>query len=168
MNCLYWKIWRKKLSLECPWDWLKRLFLMCGVRKYCTLIHEYIHSNSPMGTFVIKLMDIFLLPKPSDQPFHSPASFNVISIAGIHFAYISCCYVGQTSDKLCGHQEQPFVNRVWMKFEYINYKSSLLTYCHGFSMFLYHQFSSKQFIGKWGFVMLCRNAHIGCFVCQIL
>jgi len=35
---------------------------------------------------------IFLLPKPSDQPFHSPAFFNVISIAGIHFAYISCCY----------------------------------------------------------------------------
>ena len=33
---------------------------------------------------------------PSDEPFHSPASFNVISIAGIHFAYISCCY-GQAS-----------------------------------------------------------------------
>ena len=64
-------------------------------------------------------MDIFLLPKPSDQPFHSPASFNVISIAGIHFAYISCYYVGQTSDKLCGRQEQTFVNRVCMKFEYI-------------------------------------------------
>ena len=31
----------------------------------------------------------------------------------------SCCYVGQTSDKLCGRQEQPFVNRVCMKFEYI-------------------------------------------------
>ena len=29
--------------------------------------------------------------EPSDQPFHSPVSFNVISIAGIHFAYISCC-----------------------------------------------------------------------------
>ena len=43
----------------------------------------------------------------------------MISIAGIHFAYISCCYVGQTSDKLCGRQEQPFVNRVCMKFEYI-------------------------------------------------
>ena len=57
---------------------------------------------------------MYLLPKykPGDQPFHSPASFNVISIAGIHFAYISCCYVGQTSDKLCGRQEQPFVNRV--------------------------------------------------------
>ena len=26
----------------------------------------------------------------------------MISIAGIHFAYISCCYVGQTLDKLCG------------------------------------------------------------------
>ena len=68
---------------------------------------------------VFKLMDIFLLPKPSDQPFHSPASFNVISIAGIHFAYISCCYVRQTSDKFCSHQEQPFVNRVCMKCEYI-------------------------------------------------
>ena len=40
-------------------------------------------------------------------------------MVGIHFAYISCCYVGQTSDKLCGRQEQPFVNRVCMKFEYI-------------------------------------------------
>ena len=38
---------------------------------------------------------MFLLLKPSDQPFHSPASFNVISIAGTHFAYISCCLVGQ-------------------------------------------------------------------------
>ena len=27
---------------------------------------------------------------PSDESFHSPASFNVISIAGIHFAFISC------------------------------------------------------------------------------
>ena len=34
---------------------------------------------------------MFLVLMPSDQPFHSPASFNVISIAGIHFAYISCC-----------------------------------------------------------------------------
>ena len=40
-------------------------------------------------------MDISSANKPSDQPFHSPASFNVISIAGIHFAYISCCYVAQ-------------------------------------------------------------------------
>ena len=42
---------------------------------------------------VFKLMDVSwsLLLKPSDQPFHSPASFSVISIAGIHFAYISCC-----------------------------------------------------------------------------
>ena len=38
---------------------------------------------------------MFLLLKPSDQPFHSPVSFNVISIAGIHFAYISCCLVRQ-------------------------------------------------------------------------
>ena len=39
----------------------------------------------------IKINGMFLLLKPSDQPFHSPASFNVISITGIHFAYISCC-----------------------------------------------------------------------------
>ena len=43
----------------------------------------------------------------------------MISIAGIHFAYISCCYVGQFSDKLCGRPEQSFVNTVCMKFEYI-------------------------------------------------
>ena len=31
----------------------------------------------------------------SDQLFHSPASFNEISIAGIQFEYTSCCQVGQ-------------------------------------------------------------------------
>ena len=31
---------------------------------------------------------------------------NGISILWIHIAYISCCYVGQTSDKLSGCQEQ--------------------------------------------------------------
>ena len=31
----------------------------------------------------------------------------VFQILGIHFAYSSCCYVGQTSDKLSGCQEQP-------------------------------------------------------------
>ena len=39
---------------------------------------------------VFKLM-VFLLLMASDEPFHSPASFNTISIAGMHFAYISCC-----------------------------------------------------------------------------
>ena len=50
--------------------------------------------QTPYKTRFSKWM--FLQPKPSDQPFHSPASFNVISIAGIHFAYISCCYVEET------------------------------------------------------------------------
>ena len=67
----------------------------------------------------------FFLPEPSDQPFHSPASFNVISIAGIHFAYISCCYVRQTLDKLCGRQEQPFVNKSMHEI-WIHYESPLL------------------------------------------
>ena len=40
---------------------------------------------------VFKLMDVLSAKAYSDQPFHSPASFNVICIAGIHFAYISCC-----------------------------------------------------------------------------
>ena len=39
---------------------------------------------------VFKLM-VFLLLMASDEPFHSPASFNTISIAGIHFACISSC-----------------------------------------------------------------------------
>ena len=30
-------------------------------------------------------------------------------ILGIHFTYISCCYVGQTSEKLSGCQEQPLL-----------------------------------------------------------
>ena len=47
-------------------------------------------------------MDVLLLIMPSDEPFHSPASFNTISIAGIHYAYTACCYVGQASGKLFG------------------------------------------------------------------
>ena len=31
---------------------------------------------------------MFLLLMPSDEPFHSPVSFNVISIAGIHFVVL--------------------------------------------------------------------------------
>ena len=63
---------------------------------------------------------MFLLLKLSDQPFHSPASFNVISITGIHFGYISCCKVEQALASFAVKiQEEPFVNRVCMKFEYI-------------------------------------------------
>ena len=39
---------------------------------------------------VFKLMDVSSA-NVSDEPFHSPASFNATSIVGIHFAYISCC-----------------------------------------------------------------------------
>ena len=42
-------------------------------------------------------MDVSSATKPSNQPFHSPASFNVISIAGIHFA---CTLVVAMSGKL--------------------------------------------------------------------
>ena len=63
---------------------------------------------------------MFLLLEPSDQPFHSPAYYNVISIAGIHFAYISCYYIGRASfGKPCGRQEQAIVNTVCIQFEYI-------------------------------------------------
>ena len=49
-----------------------------------------------LGTRGIPSIPSALCPHPieeaySDQPFHSPAHFNVIYIAGIHFAYISCC-----------------------------------------------------------------------------
>ena len=52
-----------------------------------------------------------LLLEPSDQPFiHLFDSFNVISIAGIHFAYN---LQGQASSgKPCGRQEQRIVNTV--------------------------------------------------------
>ena len=40
---------------------------------------------------VFKLMDVSSAIIPRDEPFHSPASFNMISKAGIHFSYISCC-----------------------------------------------------------------------------
>ena len=60
----------------------------------------------------------FFLLGPSDQPFYSPASFNVI--------YIYCWYplcihlLGQaSSEKPCGRQEQPIVNKVCIQFEYI-------------------------------------------------
>ena len=32
-------------------------------------------------------MDVSSAIMPSDEPFHSPASFNMISIAAIYFAY---------------------------------------------------------------------------------
>ena len=50
---------------------------------------------------------------------HLLLSMCFLLLVSMHFAYISCCYVGQTSDKLCGRQEQPFVNRVCMESEYI-------------------------------------------------
>ena len=63
-------------------------------------------------------MFLYIL-KPKDQPFHSTASFNVISIAGIHFALHLLLLGRASSGKLCGCQEQLFVNRVCMNFEYI-------------------------------------------------
>ena len=45
---------------------------------------------------------MFLLLMPTDEPFHAPVSFNMISIAGIQFEYSSCYQVGQASGKLCG------------------------------------------------------------------
>ena len=59
------------------------------VRTECLFKGIYIYScdNKPLHN-VFKLIDVL---KPSDQPFNSPASFNVICIAGIQFAYINCC-----------------------------------------------------------------------------
>ena len=48
--------------------------------------------------------------KAGDHPFHSPASFNVIYIAGITLHTL----VVARSGKLCCRQEQLFVNRVCM------------------------------------------------------
>ena len=47
-----------------------------------------------------------------NEPFHSPASFNVISIAGIHFAYT--LVVARS-----GFAEQSIVNSTCIKFECI-------------------------------------------------
>ena len=47
-------------------------------------------NNRPLS-HVFKLMDVSSAKAYSDQPFPSPVSFNMISIAGIHFVYISCC-----------------------------------------------------------------------------
>ena len=58
--------------------------------------------SSTIDQFRNCIQIMFLLPMPSDEPLHSPASFDAIYIAGIHFAYISCCLVGQASGKLCG------------------------------------------------------------------
>ena len=58
--------------------------------------------------------------KPSDQPFHSPASFNVLSIAGIHFAHISCCYVGLALASFTVVKNNLLLREyACMKFEYI-------------------------------------------------
>ena len=41
--------------------------------------------------------EYFSVPKPSEEVFHSPASINLISVAGNEFAniHVSCCEVGQ-------------------------------------------------------------------------
>ena len=50
---------------------------------------------------------MFLSGGPSDQVFHQPVINEWTTILGIQFACITCCYVGQASDKLSGCQEQP-------------------------------------------------------------
>ena len=61
-------------------------------------------------TNVSQIYGMFLPSGPGNEPFHRPVPNNGISnLLGIHFAYISCCYVGQTSDKLSGCQEQPLL-----------------------------------------------------------
>ena len=52
----------------------------------CLTLAFIIGEISPIHN-AFKLIDVF---SASDQPYHLPASFNVICIAGIHFAYISC------------------------------------------------------------------------------
>ena len=62
--------------------WFNTWLLAIGLQ----LIYQF--YNKPLFySNVFNLMDV----PSSDQPFHSPASFNVIAIADIHFAYISCC-----------------------------------------------------------------------------
>ena len=51
---------------------------------------------------------------PIDQSFRSPASFNVISIAGITLPSLVVTLLGRASLR----QALPFVNRVCMKMEY--------------------------------------------------
>ena len=51
---------------------------------------------------------MFLPSGPGNESFHKLVPNNGMSILGIHIAYISCCYVDQTSDKFSGCQEQLF------------------------------------------------------------
>ena len=52
---------------------------------------------------------MFLPSGRDNESFHyKPIPNNgSISILGIHFAFNSCCHIGQTLDKLSGCQEQP-------------------------------------------------------------
>ena len=52
---------------------------------------------------------MYLPAGPGDELFHKHVPNNGTSILEIHFAYISCCYVGQASDNLSGRQEQPLL-----------------------------------------------------------
>ena len=64
----------------------------------------------------------FLLPcllKPTNQKFHSPASFNMNSIAGFPLCIDQLLLGRASSGKFCGRQNQPFLNRLCMNFEYI-------------------------------------------------
>ena len=53
-----------------------------------------------------------ILPsKPSNELFHKPVNYKRITILGIRFPYITFYYIGQTSGKLLGCQEQPLLKR---------------------------------------------------------
>ena len=55
-----------------------------------------------------------------------PEPNNGISILGIHFAYINCCYVGHTLDKLSGCQEQPLLEPMYSFGKWYKWKNSLM------------------------------------------
>ena len=77
---------------------------------------------------------------PSDEPFHSSVSPNTISNAGIHFFI----YNGQAANKLCSHWEQPFVCKVFLKFEYIMKILTRIDWCNCF----HNQIQSWDFLWK--------------------
>ena len=69
------------------------------------------HSRTNSFTNIVKFMDVSSLgPVKSPEGREASTNNNGISIPGIHFAYISCCYVGQTSNgQASGCQEQPLL-----------------------------------------------------------
>lgn len=100
MHTLYQHMWTTKEQKEC--------LPGIAINDVCHLQYDTLNYIDPVQQ-VNATIDLFthvfqFMHNSLPNRFDSPPMHNVISMDGIHFAYIDCCYVGQASDKLFGCQ----------------------------------------------------------------